>query len=128
MPREPNPREARDTRAMSARHSERRRSARWRAGLQGAHGVHPRVWTSAWPPVSDPCATRLCVRIRGRAVLACVAMRIPASVSMIARVAGLLAAMSVGACTHAGGRLMVDVPKLLPYQPPDIDEITGIDS
>jgi len=43
-------------------------------------------------------------------------------------VAALLAAMSAGACTHAGGQLMVDAPKLLPYQPPDIDEITGIDS
>jgi hypothetical protein len=56
-------------------------------------------------------------------------MRISASVAMIARVGSLLAAVSVGAaCTHAGGRLMVDVPKLLPYQPPDADEIAGVDS
>ena len=56
-------------------------------------------------------------------------MRIPASVAMIARVGSLLAAVSVGAaCTHAGGRLMVDAPKLLPYQPPDADEIAGVDS
>ena len=31
-------------------------------------------------------------------------------------------------CTHAGGKLMVDAPKLLPYVAPDIDDITGIDS
>jgi hypothetical protein len=56
-------------------------------------------------------------------------MRIPASIQTIARVALLLAAVSAGAaCTHAGGKLMVDVPKLLPYQPPDIDEITGVES
>ena len=56
-------------------------------------------------------------------------MRIPASIAMIARVGSLLAAVSVGAaCTHAGGRLMVDSPKLLPYQPPDADEIAGVDS
>ncbi|HEY0990679.1 MAG TPA: hypothetical protein VGD80_26685 [Kofleriaceae bacterium] len=41
----------------------------------------------------------------------------------------MLAAMAAAAaCTHAGGKLMVDVPKLLPYQPPDADEIAGIDS
>ena len=41
----------------------------------------------------------------------------------------LLTAIWVGAgCTHAGGKLMVDAPKMLPYQAPDIDEITGIDS
>jgi hypothetical protein len=56
-------------------------------------------------------------------------MRIPASIQTIARVASLLAAVSAGAaCTHAGGKLMVDVPKLLPYQPPDADEIAGIDT
>jgi hypothetical protein len=43
--------------------------------------------------------------------------------------AGWLIALSTGtACTHAGGKLMVDAPKMLPYQAPDIDEITGIDS
>jgi hypothetical protein len=56
-------------------------------------------------------------------------MRISASIHAIARVAAVLAAMAAAAaCTSAGGKLMVDVPKLLPYQPPDIDEITGIDS
>lgn len=56
-------------------------------------------------------------------------MRIPASIQAIARVAAVLAAMAAAAgCTSAGGKLMVDAPKLLPYQPPDIDEITGIDS
>jgi hypothetical protein len=40
-----------------------------------------------------------------------------------------LIALSAGAaCTHAGGKLPVDTPKMLPYQAPDIDEITGIDS
>jgi len=43
--------------------------------------------------------------------------------------AGWLVALSTGtACTHAGGKLMVDAPKMLPYQAPDVDEITGIDS
>jgi hypothetical protein len=56
-------------------------------------------------------------------------MRISASIQAIARVAAVLAAMTAAAaCTSAGGKLMVDSPKLLPYQPPDIDEITGIDS
>jgi hypothetical protein len=41
----------------------------------------------------------------------------------------LLTALWAGAgCTHAGGKLMVDAPQMLPYQAPDIDEITGIDS
>jgi hypothetical protein len=41
----------------------------------------------------------------------------------------LLMALWAGAgCTHAGGKLMVDAPQMLPYQAPDIDEITGIDS
>lgn len=40
-----------------------------------------------------------------------------------------MVALSTGvACSHASGSLMVDSPKLLPYQPPDIDELTGIDS
>ena len=56
-------------------------------------------------------------------------MRFPASIHAIARVAAVAAAMAAAAaCTHAGGKLMVDVPKLLPYQPPDADEIAGIDS
>jgi hypothetical protein len=52
-------------------------------------------------------------------------MRIRASVLTT----GFLIALSTGAaCTNAGGKLMVDAPKMLPYQAPDIDEITGIDS
>ena len=47
----------------------------------------------------------------------------------VAKAAGLWIAVSAGAgCTHAGGALPVDSPKLLPYRAPDIDEITGIDS
>jgi len=42
--------------------------------------------------------------------------------------ATVMAATAAGACTHAGGKLPVDAPKMLPYQAPDIDEITGIDS
>jgi hypothetical protein len=46
----------------------------------------------------------------------------------ITRTTALLAAIwAGGGCTHAGGKLMVDAPKLLPYEAPDIDEITGID-
>jgi hypothetical protein len=56
-------------------------------------------------------------------------MRIRASIVTITKTTVLLAAIWAGAgCTHAGGKLMVDVPKMLPYQAPDIDEITGIDS
>ena len=56
-------------------------------------------------------------------------MRIRASSRTIARVAALLTAvLGAGACTHASAKLMVDAPKMLPYQAPDIDEITGIDS
>ncbi len=35
---------------------------------------------------------------------------------------------TAGACTHASANLPVDAPRLMQYQPPDIDEITGIDS
>ncbi|HEX2689549.1 MAG TPA: hypothetical protein VHN14_23170 [Kofleriaceae bacterium] len=56
-------------------------------------------------------------------------MRIRASRATITQATALLAAIWAGAgCTHAGGQLMVDIPKMLPYQAPDIDEITGIDS
>jgi hypothetical protein len=55
-------------------------------------------------------------------------MRTRALILTTARAAALLIAISTGvACTHAGGKLMVDVPKMLPFQAPDIDEITGID-
>ena len=49
---------------------------------------------------------------------------------MIAKVVALLCAISAGACTGPSGRLAVDIaqPHVLPYQPPDIDDITGIDS
>jgi len=52
-------------------------------------------------------------------------MRIRAS---ILTTAIFIAASSVVGCTHAGGKLMVDAPKMLPYQAPDIDDITGIES
>jgi len=56
-------------------------------------------------------------------------MRIRASIVTISRASALLTALwASGACTHAGGKLPVDLPKLLPYQAPDIDDITGIDS
>ncbi|TMQ08549.1 MAG: hypothetical protein E6J90_40170 [Deltaproteobacteria bacterium] len=55
-------------------------------------------------------------------------MRNRASLLTIARGIALLGAISTGACTHASAKLTVDVPRILPYQPPDIDEITGIDS
>jgi hypothetical protein len=42
--------------------------------------------------------------------------------------ATVIVATAAGACTHPGGKLPVDAPKMLPYQKPDIDEITGIDS
>ena len=37
------------------------------------------------------------------------------------------AVWGVGACTHASAHLPVDAPRLMQYQPPDVDEITGID-
>jgi hypothetical protein len=56
-------------------------------------------------------------------------MRNRALLLTAARVGGLMCMMwTAGACTHASAHLMVDSPKLIQYQPPDIDEITGIDS
>jgi hypothetical protein len=67
--------------------------------------------------------------VRGAAVLPCGSMRIRASIVTITRASALLTAIwASGGCTHAGGKLPVDLPKLLPYQAPDIDDITGIDS
>jgi hypothetical protein len=56
-------------------------------------------------------------------------MRIRASVVVTtAKAAALLIAVFAGiACGHASAHLVVDAPKLLPYQPPDIDELTGIE-
>jgi hypothetical protein len=54
-------------------------------------------------------------------VLASLAMR------TLKVIAVVLAATAGLACTHAGGKLMVDSPALT-FQAPDIDEITGIDS
>jgi len=56
-------------------------------------------------------------------------MQIRALLLTVARAAGLAGVISTAsACTHASANLMVDVPRMLPYQAPDIDEITGIDS
>jgi hypothetical protein len=56
-------------------------------------------------------------------------MRNRASLLTIARAAALLAAVVAAAgCTHASANLAVDSPKMLPYQAPDVDDITGIDS
>jgi hypothetical protein len=55
-------------------------------------------------------------------------MRIRAVVVMVAKPGVVLGALWAGsACTHAGGHLMVDAPKLMPYQPPDADELAGIE-
>ena len=55
-------------------------------------------------------------------------MQIRASLLTLARAAAVGGAIAAaGACTHASANLMVDVPRILPYQAPDIDEITGID-
>jgi hypothetical protein len=68
-------------------------------------------------------------RVPVRAVLACQAMRNRALLLTAARVGGLMCMMwTAGACTHASAHLMVDSPRLIQYQAPDIDEITGIDS
>jgi hypothetical protein len=56
-------------------------------------------------------------------------MRNRALLLTVARAGGLMCMMwTAGACTHASANLMVDAPRLMQYQPPDIDEITGIDS
>lgn len=68
-------------------------------------------------------------RVPVRAVLACQAMRTHSLLLTAARVGGLMCMMwTAGACTHASANLMVDSPRLLKYEPPDIEEITGIDS
>jgi hypothetical protein len=55
-------------------------------------------------------------------------MRNRALLLTAARVAGVMCMMwTAGACTHASANLMVDAPRLIQYQPPDIDDITGID-
>lgn len=90
---------------------------------------------TVWRPGTHPgrrAAARLAAfaeRVRVRAVLACQAMRDRALLLTAARVGGLMCMMwTAGACTHASANLPVDSPKLMQYQPPDIDEITGIDS
>ena len=56
-------------------------------------------------------------------------MRNRALLPTAARAGALMCMMwTAGACTHASANLPVDAPKLMQYQPPDIDEITGIDS
>ena len=56
-------------------------------------------------------------------------MRNRASLLTIARTIAVLGAVwAAGACSHASAHLMVDAPRLIQYQAPDIDEITGIDS
>jgi hypothetical protein len=67
-------------------------------------------------------------QVPAAAVLACWAMGDRASLLTIARAVALLGAIAAGACTHASAKLVVDVPQILPYEAPDIDEITGIDS
>jgi len=56
-------------------------------------------------------------------------MRYRALLLSVARAGGVLCTMwTAGACTHASANLPVDAPRLMQYQAPDIDEITGIDS
>jgi hypothetical protein len=56
-------------------------------------------------------------------------MRNRASLLTIARAVAVLAGVwTAGACTHPSASLMVDAPRLMQYQAPDVDEITGIDS
>jgi hypothetical protein len=56
-------------------------------------------------------------------------MRNRALLLTVARASALVGVVwTAGACTHASANLMVDAPKLMQYQPPDIDDITGIDS
>ncbi len=85
-------------------------------------GTHP----------ATPTATlvgALAERVPVRAVLACQAMRNRGLLLTAARAGGLMwMTWTAGACTHASANLMVDSPRLLQYQAPDIDEITGIDS
>jgi hypothetical protein len=62
-------------------------------------------------------------------VLAYQAMQYRALLLTVARAGGVLCTMwTAGACTHASANLPVDAPRLMQYQAPDIDEITGIDS
>ena len=55
-------------------------------------------------------------------------MRIRSTISVAARLAAIAALTSAAACGGGGaGKIMADTT-ILPYQAPDIDEITGIDS
>ena len=89
------------------------------------------MWRPATHP-GRPTAARLAAfteRVPVRPVLACQAMRTRSLLLTAARVGGLMCTMwTAGACTHASANLMVDAPRLMKYEPPDIDELTGIDS
>jgi hypothetical protein len=91
-----------------------------------------RGWAAEAGHGEQPPAIRFGARpegVRAAAVLACQPMPNRASLLTIARGVALMGAISTGgACTHASAKLNVDAPRILPYQPPDIDEITGIDS
>jgi hypothetical protein len=55
-------------------------------------------------------------------------MRIRSTISVAAKLAAIAALTSAAACGGGGaGKIMADTT-ILPYQAPDIDEITGIDS
>lgn len=90
---------------------------------------------TVWRPATHPrpaAAARLAAFTEGipvRGVLASQAMRNRGLLLTAARAGGLMCMMwTAGACTHASANLPVDSPKLMQYQPPDIDELTGIDS
>jgi hypothetical protein len=81
------------------------------------------------PPTAGRPVGALAERVPVRAVLACQAMRNRGLLLTAARAGGLMCTIwTAGACTHPSAHLMVDSPRLMQYQPPDIDEITGIDS
>jgi len=47
---------------------------------------------------------------------------------MVVNSVGVLSALGgASACTHAGGSLPVDAPRLMAYQAPDADELAGVE-
>ena len=61
-------------------------------------------------------------------MLASIPMNLRATIVTTMKLATAAVALAAGAgCGHTIGKLAVDIPAM-PYQSPDIDEITGMDS
>lgn len=69
-----------------------------------------------------------CEAMRTGAATVTIAMRRWARIVRFAAASAVLGGLLLQGCTHAGGKIPVDNSKLLTYEAPDIDELTGVDS